>query len=72
MGVRGRGRGTQKMSAFDDEYETWLEIRQCDSSCPHFDHINLCCWLITEKTRGLYTDVQEYDSCIHGFTEESS
>lgn len=59
------------MSEFDKDYEAWIEIRQCNNSCPHFDHINLCCWLITAKTRGLYTDVQEYDSCFHGLKEDS-
>jgi hypothetical protein len=47
------------------------EIRECSNSCSHFDHINLCCWLITPKTQGLYTDVQEGDTCRHGLKKDS-
>jgi hypothetical protein len=46
-------------------------IKECSNSCAHFDHINLCCWLITQKTKGLYTDVQEGDTCKHGLKEDS-
>lgn len=56
-----------------DDYEDfgeYRETRQCNNSCSHFDLINQCCWLITSKTRGLYTDVQEYDYCIHGLKED--
>lgn len=54
---------------YEDEME-YREVRQCDQSCPHFDVINSCCWLITEDTPGLFTEVSEYDTCIHGFKED--
>ncbi len=44
----------------------WEEMR-CESRCGHFDHINQCCWIVTEK--GLCTDVQEGDYCHHGFVD---
>ena len=55
--------------------ETWEdydepETRQCTPSCAHFDSLNQCCWLITERTPGLFTDVREYDYCFHGLKEE--
>ena len=54
----------------DNEYEEYRETKQCENSCAHFDLINQCCWLITEKTPGLCTDVQEFDYCFHGLKEE--
>jgi len=56
------------MSEFDDEYEAWLEVRECNNSCPHFDLINMCCW--QSGKWGLCFDVQEGDSCRLGYTED--
>jgi len=52
-----------------EEYDD-RETRRCDNSCAHFDVINQCCWLITEDTPGLFTNVSEYDYCIHGLMED--
>jgi hypothetical protein len=54
--------------SFEEEKD--LELRLCESDCPHFDVINWCCWLITDKTPGLFTEVREYDPCIHGFNRD--
>lgn len=50
-----------------EDYEP-QETRQCDSSCPHFDELNLCCWQATEK--GLCFDVEEGDYCHLGYLED--
>ena len=55
------------MSEFNEEYERWLELRQCDNSCSHYDHINQCCWQAGDW--GLCFDVQEGDSCRLGYKE---
>jgi len=54
----------------DNEYEEYREIKECEESCAHFDGLNQCCWLITQNTPGLCTDVHEGDYCIHGFKED--
>jgi hypothetical protein len=54
----------------DFDFEEYREVRRCESDCPHFDSLNQCCWLITEKTPGLCTDVEEGDYCIHGIKED--
>jgi len=54
----------------DFDFEEYHEPRRCDTSCPHFDILNQCCWLITDKTPGLFTYVSEGDCCIHGFKED--
>lgn len=40
-------------------------IWECNTSCPHYDEINLCCWQATEK--GLCFDVREGDLCRFGY-----
>jgi len=45
--------------------EEW--IRECGSSCPHFDVINQCCWQSGEW--GLCFNVQEGDVCRLGYKE---
>jgi len=50
--------------------EDWIEeqeTRQCSNTCSHFDEINQCCWIATE--RRLCTDVHEGDYCLYGFKE---
>ena len=46
---------------------TESEIRTCSNSCGHYDLINQCCWIVSE--RGLCSDVQEGDRCLYGFKE---
>jgi len=52
------------------EYPENDEIKRCDSSCGHFDGLNLCCWICPPKG-GLFTDVSEGDVCFYGFKEGS-
>ena len=49
------------MSEFYDEYEAWLELRQCNNSCSHYDNLNQCCWQAGDW--GLCFDVIEGDTC---------
>ena len=44
-------------------------IRECSSSCGHYDVINQCCWIV--GSHGLFTEVQEGDTCRYGFKENS-
>jgi len=55
-----------------DDYDLGFdyEPRLCEESCPHFDGLNQCCWLITAKTPGLCTNVSEGDYCFHGFNQD--
>ena len=52
---------------FDDDFEE-RHVRQCSTSCGHFDELNLCCWVASE--RGLCTEVSEGDYCLYGLTED--
>ena len=51
----------------EDVYEE-PETRQCDEACSHFDSLNQCCWIATEKR--LCTDVEEGDYCLYGKKRE--
>lgn len=62
-------KASMMINGIDVDYEDYRETRRCDSSCGHFDVINQCCWVMTEKT-GLFTEVKEGDYCIHGFKED--
>jgi hypothetical protein len=53
---------------FDDDFEE-RHVRQCSTSCGHFDELNLCCWVASN--RGLCTEVSEGDYCLYGFLEDS-
>lgn len=64
--------GDEEMIADDDlyeydEYESLTYIRECDETCPHFDSLNQCCWIVSK--RGLCSDVQEGDFCLYDFKE---
>jgi len=52
------------------EYPEYEELRRCDTSCGHFDGLNMCCWICPPKG-GLSTDVSEGDVCIYRFKEGS-
>jgi hypothetical protein len=52
---------------FDDDVEE-KRVRECSTSCSHFDELNLCCWIASDE--GLCTDVSEGDYCIHGILED--
>jgi hypothetical protein len=43
------------------------ETRTCGECCGHWDSLNLCCWIVSE--RGLCTSVSEGDYCIYNFKE---
>lgn len=60
----------EMMRTLHDDLEEYGETKRCENSCAHFDLLNQCCWLITEKTPGLMTDVQEGDYCFHGLKED--
>jgi len=60
----------EQLRLLREDMEDYRETRQCGNSCAHFDLLNQCCWLITEKTPGLMTDVQEGDYCFHGLKED--
>jgi hypothetical protein len=49
-----------------DDYDD-PRTRQCSESCSHFDSLNQCCWVASE--RGLCTDVEEGDYCLYGIKE---
>ena len=62
------------MSQTAREWSEWEDpdedpIRECSNSCGHYDVINQCCWLVSN--RGLFTEVQEGDTCRYGFKENS-
>ena len=59
----------ERLDGYDFEGDEEL---QCAESCPHFDGINQCCWLITAKTPGLCTDVEEGDYCFHGLKVDAN
>lgn len=44
------------------------EDRECGESCSHYDNLNRCCWLVTEK--GIMIHVCEGDLCHHGLKTE--
>jgi hypothetical protein len=44
------------------------EERECSESCSHYDDLNRCCWLVTEK--GIMIYVSPGDSCHHGLKVE--
>jgi len=48
----------------DEDYEE-DEVRQCDETCGHYDSLNQCCWVASD--RGLCTDVSEGDRCLYRF-----
>ena len=52
---------------FDGDFEE-KRVRQCSTSCGHFDELNLCCWVASK--RGLCTEVFEGDYCLYGLTED--
>jgi len=51
----------------EDEYDDENAVRQCGECCSHWDNINQCCWIVSE--RGLCTSVSEGDYCIYNFKE---
>jgi len=50
-----------------EDYER--RVRTCSTSCGHFDELNLCCWVASN--RGLCTEVSEGGYCLYGFLEDS-
>ena len=60
----------EQLRLLREDMEDYRKTRRCDPSCAHFDSLNQCCWLITEKTPGLMTEVQEGDYCFHGLKED--
>ena len=51
--------------------EIWdydAELRICDNTCSHYDGINQCCWIVSE--RGLCSDRTAGDSCLYGFFDD--
>ena len=44
-------------------------IKECSTDCSHYDLINQCCWIVSD--RGLFTEIQEGDLCVHGLKEAS-
>lgn len=56
------------MSDEEYNYEEEYDVRECDESCGHFDEINLCCWVATN--RGMCTDVALHDLCLFGFSTQ--
>lgn len=60
----------ENMKAFEDWEEKIREeyVRICDSSCSHFDTINMCCWQATMEY-GLCFDIEEGDYCHLGYKE---
>jgi hypothetical protein len=50
----------------EDVYES--RTRECSDSCSHYDSLNCCCWIASNK--GLCRDVQEGDLCLYGFKED--
>lgn len=44
------------------------ETRKCSESCSHYDSLNECCWVASE--RRLCTDVEEGDYCLYGKKED--
>lgn len=50
-----------------EEEEDQGEIRECDSSCSHFDSINMCCW--QSGPWGLCFDRERGDLCRLGYRE---
>jgi hypothetical protein len=49
-----------------EDYEA-DELRECDSSCPHFDELNLCCWQSMERhvTRKDGRELIEFRLCFN-------
>lgn len=41
---------------------------RCEENCSHYDSLNRCCWLVTEK--GSMIHVAEGDYCHHGIKED--
>jgi len=50
---------------YQDDLE---EDRECGENCSHYDEINRCCWLVTEK--GISIHVSPGDLCHHGLKVE--
>ena len=52
------------------DLEEYLEeTKECGESCSHYDEINRCCWLVTEK--GICIHVNPGDLCHHGLKNSS-
>ena len=62
---------TEKEEKFHEMYEDDYpseRIMECGENCSHYDSLNHCCWLVTEK--GIMIYVSEGDLCHHGLKEE--
>jgi hypothetical protein len=44
--------------------------RECSENCSHYDNLNRCCWLVTEK--GISIHVNEGDLCHHSLKDKVS
>ncbi len=50
-----------------ESVDDWVdEVRYCDTSCPHYDELNRCCWQATRQ--GLCFSVSEGEVCHLGYT----
>ncbi len=52
-----------KLDDMEEDIES-EQLQECGESCGHFDELNICCWLVTNK--GLIGDVQIGDPCHAG------
>jgi hypothetical protein len=61
---------SQKSEGFDeyDDSDNESRTRECNEQCGHYDSLNCCCWIASEK--GLCRDVGEGDLCLYGFKED--
>jgi hypothetical protein len=51
-----------------EEYDELDDERECGECCSHYDEINRCCWLVTEK--GICIHVSPGDACHHGLKSD--
>lgn len=61
----------EDLEQFREMYEEDYEVnrdRECGEGCGHYDSLNRCCWLVTEK--GIMVHVCEGDLCHHGLKED--
>lgn len=50
-----------------EESENSDRARSCNTSCPHYDEINQCCWQATKS--GLCFTVYDGDQCHLNYSE---